>query len=92
MRLIDADKLKTHYSWWTDETKELFDTIINLQPTIEAEPIRHGRWIFSEDRYWKTCPGCGAEVDVSMGLGIFVDGIEVDEMNYCPNCGSKMDL
>ncbi len=38
-RLIDADKLKTHYSWWTDETKELFDTIINLQPTIEAEPI-----------------------------------------------------
>lgn len=58
---------------------------------IDFVPLRRRRWILSEDRYWKTCPECGAEVDVSMGLGIFVDGIEVDEMNYCPNCGAKMD-
>ena len=46
MRLIDADKLKTHYAWWKngteehnlDEMKELFDTIVNLQPTVEAVP------------------------------------------------------
>lgn len=43
MRLIDADKLKTHYAWWDDfdhlrETKKDFDTIIDLQPTVEAEP------------------------------------------------------
>ena len=24
MRLIDADKLKQHYAWWNDESKELF--------------------------------------------------------------------
>lgn len=41
-RLIDADALKAHYSWWAggteehtlDEMKSLFDTIIDLQPTI----------------------------------------------------------
>ena len=46
MRLIDADKLKAHYSWWEggtremtmDEAKNDFDTIIDLQPTVEAEP------------------------------------------------------
>ena len=46
-RLIDADKLKAHYSWWKggtremtmDEAKNDFDTIIDLQPTVEAEPI-----------------------------------------------------
>ena len=45
MRLIDADKLKAHYSWWSgrlekhtlDNMKELFDTIVDLQPTV-SEP------------------------------------------------------
>lgn len=62
-----------------------------LEVTDENEPKRHGQWIISEDRYFKTCSKCGAEVDVSMGLGIFVDGDEVDEMNYCPSCGAIMD-
>lgn len=88
MRLIDADKLKAHYAWWEGGTREMtmgeakkdFDTIIDLQPTIEAEPIKHGRWI---DRgYMKVgfnCSVCGAYV---------ISGKE----NYCPNCGAKMDL
>lgn len=41
-RLIDADKLKQHYAWWGDvdasqeckERKGLFDTIVDLQPTV----------------------------------------------------------
>lgn len=37
MRLIDADKLKQHYAWWNDEYKELFDTIVDAQPTVEPE-------------------------------------------------------
>lgn len=49
MRSIDADKLKKHYAWWKgstrtltmDEAKSDFDVIVDLQPTIEAEP----RWI-----------------------------------------------
>ena len=35
-RLIDADKLKEHYAWWSGDRqadKELFDQIVDLQPT-----------------------------------------------------------
>ena len=41
MRLIDADRLKEHFSWWTNpdgtdtEQKKLFNTIIDKQPIIE---------------------------------------------------------
>lgn len=42
-RLIDADRLKAHYCWWAggskemsiDEAKKIFDTIIDVQPTVE---------------------------------------------------------
>ena len=45
-RLIDADKLKQHYSWWGGligddyvselvEQKKVFDTIVDVQPTVE---------------------------------------------------------
>lgn len=37
MRLIDADKLKQHYAWWNDENKELFDIIVDAQPTVEKK-------------------------------------------------------
>lgn len=31
--LIDSNKLKEHYSWWSDnENKKLFDDIIDRQP------------------------------------------------------------
>ena len=46
-RLIDADKLKTHYCWWADggremtldEAKKTFDTIIDVQPTVDAVEV-----------------------------------------------------
>lgn len=89
-RLIDADKLKKHYAWWKGGTRELtmdeaksdFDTIIDLQPTIEP---KRGRWITSLERttgghgvYTKiVCSECGKSA--------------VDMYSFCPNCGAKMD-
>lgn len=32
-RLIDADVLKKHYAWWNNEEKEIFDAIVDAQPT-----------------------------------------------------------
>lgn len=63
--------------------------IFRMKQWFGHKPERKkGRWILSEDRDWKTCSECGADVDVSMGLGIFVDNDEVSEMRFCPNCGS----
>ena len=50
MRLIDADKLKQHYAWWNDEIKELFDTIVDLQPTVEVVN-RIGNVLFAVMRF-----------------------------------------
>lgn len=41
MRQIDADRLKAHYAWWNNEEKELFDAIVDQQPTV-VEVVRCG--------------------------------------------------
>lgn len=49
-RLIDADKLKQHYAWWGGligddyiselvEQKKVFDTIVDVQPTVDIDAI-----------------------------------------------------
>ena len=64
--------------------------IIDKQPTIDAEPVRHGRWIPTKERnIWDEfcevfkCSECGKFT--SHDLGIMV------QHRYCPNCGAKMD-
>lgn len=62
---------------------KVFEDAVTLAPTVEAEPIRHGRWIFNPKDAIEMmftlpkCSECGAE---SPNGG-----------NYCPNCGAKMD-
>ena len=93
MRIIDADALKRHYSWWKggtremtmDEAKNDFDTIIDLQPTIEP---KHGRWdnkvIYSDNKVALWCSECGKR--------FFKLPTENGEYNYCPNCGSRNEV
>ena len=43
-RYIDAGKLKAHYAWWDiseegKKQKEIFDTIIDLQPTADVVEV-----------------------------------------------------
>ena len=83
-KLIDADKLKQHYAWWDNEDKKIFDTIVDLQPTVDAEPVRHGHWIKANDPMSSPfdtmkrclCSECREWAAVT---------------SYCPNCGAKMD-
>lgn len=82
MRLIDADKLDTRERgnnsqrtmWWN--IKRLIDSA----PTIEAEPVRHGRWEQLSGADYR-CSICGFRFTSS-------DPIEMFE--YC-RCGAKMD-
>lgn len=54
-------------------------------PTIEAEPVKHGRWIETENdsRISGHCSSCGWEAH------LYED--DVIGMPYCPNCGARMD-
>lgn len=69
MRLIDADAY-------------IYSNDLKNEPTIEAEPVRHGEWVmkeilvkspFAKNAY---CSECLEETAYTH--------------NYCPNCGAKM--
>ena len=55
---------------------------IDEEPTVDAVPVRHGKWIDRNGAivapFWERyeCSECGARSDNS---------------NYCPNCGARMD-
>ena len=65
-------------------------------PAADVEPVRHGRW----EGYSHPCY-CGINAD---GEPVYRDGVvyycsnpkcrrkTVIKENYCPSCGSKMDL
>lgn len=99
MRLIDADKLKSLMIEVLLHIKEnpkmdgeerhviagmhMLGEMIDDAPTIEAVPVRHGKWIYRDTDgkcrpWWEkyTCSVCGENTY---------------NTNYCPHCGAKMD-
>ena len=82
-RYIDAEKLKKHYAWWGDENKETFDAIIDQQPTVDVQGVKHGKWLRVSDcpKSWtRACSVCGERAYMIRR-----------EYPYCPNCSAKMD-
>lgn len=79
MRLIDADALLNKM-----QEDPLFDLVerygvsgvINAEPTVDAVPVRHGKWKVTP--VYIKCSECG-------------ESFPLIPQNYCPNCGAKMD-
>ena len=104
MRLIDADALiEAHYDYCNTHHGEAdcFYTwslqLMENAPTIEAEPVRHGRWIKMSDAdevYW-ACSECGEDIPrishYNPQFDLFPRLESIDKTNYCPNCGAKME-
>ena len=89
-RLIEADALKDDIlksAVMIDDRGiqtgyEIAIELIKRQPTIDAEPVRHGKWIGYAGTIGNECSVCGKWIDVLQGTA---------EMNYCPNCGARME-
>ena len=85
MRLIDADVLVKHKV--TGEIGNLSGDFvpgfaIANAPTIEAEPVRHGRWVLvGADKR-----GRGGVFNCTI-----CNRCRPHKSDYCPNCGAKMD-
>lgn len=85
MRVIDVDAVWDRYENesccvydWTDAYNWL-KRCIDEALAIDAEPVRHGKWIAQDTSRTKfMCSECNAK-----NYG----GHE----NYCPNCGARMD-
>lgn len=88
-RYIDADVLKEimcadcdnkHLCTETpacDTVREIYS-----MPTIEAEPVKHGRWVEDEDGFL-ICSECG-----NTAAYLILGQIETP---YCSECGARMD-
>ena len=55
---------------------------VALLPEVDAEPVRHGRWIDYTDEGYVECDQCRSATNC--------DG-DIEELNYCWHCGAKMD-
>lgn len=85
-----------------DEIDNCIAEIINA-PTIEATPVVHGRWEWFEEwspstpdaprecesAGWR-CGRCKNALEDMVG-GYWDNPDEEPNLNYCPNCGAKMD-
>jgi rubrerythrin len=98
-RYIDADALKEtlkdlkaegsnkqYVKGLQDGVDGFFPQIIDDEPTADVESVRHGRWKKTGDylsardfsmHYYFKCSCCNE--------------ITIDNGDYCPNCGAKMD-
>lgn len=91
MRLIDPKRFLKEI--FVDRFGHIDTTITGLniameRSEVEAEPVKHGRWIVSlfPGSEHVSCSECGAEYyedDLLLGGNEFP--------RYCPNCGAKMD-
>lgn len=90
-RLIDADALITAvlkkafddaFLNGNTDMHRLLIQVIAHQPTIDAEPVRHGKWITEE---------CLPGVAVCSICGHEIRGIGCQYTKYCDECGARMD-
>ena len=60
--------------------------IIETAPTADVEPVRHGRWVehYAFGAWHYDCPFCED--------GYATKEREKKTVNYCSNCGAKMEL
>ena len=93
MRLIDIEPFETEKDVTTcqitrwhngDGYSEMAVTNTKDIPTIEAEPVKHGRWVYDSCEMEFFCSVCSREAPVGMTTYHIT--------NYCPACGAKMDL
>lgn len=100
VRMIDANALKaklkigTNTATYSDycngycDARQVDLDAIDAAPTIEAEPVRHGRWdeiqCFSEHGIPMAsyeCTNCGNDIERQRGV----------VPAYCEFCGARMD-
>jgi hypothetical protein len=80
-RLIDADAIPWDVEG-VGEIPVITKEEIDQMPTVDAVPVRHGKWI--RDEFGARCGVCG--------LYAYRDKFDQPwESPYCPICGARMD-
>lgn len=102
-RYIDVepleDKLKEHIRKTESELMlgalSTFLRVLDITPTADVAPVRHGHWDVREPMpmhdikgnlswgNWYVCTGCGFATTAIEG--------HITQYKYCPSCGARMD-
>lgn len=73
-----------------DKAVDLAYGMVQMMPTADVAPVRHGQWEKSEDIYLGfdvfCCSECGEEWVFES-----LDDTVLEKYRYCPACGAKMD-
>lgn len=85
MRLIDAENTNLLDAIGRNAFRNRQDIIdlINNQPTVDAVPMVHGRWVHLGGDEW-CCSVCGFVITTEGSL-------DRSTKKYCEDCGAKMD-
>ena len=92
MRTIDADKLVDML--YDNEFAVLcpldeVSGVVDACPTVDAVPVVHGRW---DDSGRYTFPSGDTAVRcTNCGCALTESEYHLNNWNYCPVCGAKMD-
>lgn len=70
------ERQSAYIAYVVEAEQNSFFEYLKARPTIDAEPVRHGRWSLDGE-----CSECG-EFDVRDPFG----------SAYCPHCGAKMKM
>ena len=96
-RYIDADAYEHAVQgnpYVSDSMKTYVRCSIQSQPTIDAVPVKRGKWIIRDNPgtgwYRVTCSECGEDVTATAPCISFYHNARVT-WNYCPECGARMD-
>ena len=79
MALISKEDLLTKFETGALLFQPEVKRIIKIQPEVDAEPVRHGKWIEHKDYPGLAylCSECGR--------------FTKERSHFCPDCGAKMD-
>lgn len=88
----ERDKLVRKLTANVDDEDEIIVTLsavrkfVNKRPGVDAEPVRHGRWIqVIIVPSYHYCSYCKSTHKMTMSCNKYV------LLKYCPNCGARMD-
>lgn len=86
-RQAAIEKLTNNLTYMHTFGADISIDLIEELPSVEAEPVRHGKWerhyirpnVYA-DLYWH-CSCCGGKLADEFA----------NHYKYCPDCGAKMD-
>lgn len=81
--------------WWKNFHSYLIVDMLKEAPAIEAEPVRHGRWIYDPNANdWNiggyVCSECHTR-NSNLPCNEIANTLIYAGSKFCPHCGAKMD-